>query len=327
MDATLQLRQVVRPWLQDVTARIGIGVSGGADSLALAIALVAECKKEKIETFGIIIDHQLQDGSDAVALATQTTLNKIGVTKSIIRKVWVELEDGMEASARRARYQAFSDVIEEFDLDNLFLAHTQNDQAEGVLLGLARGSGSKSLSAMASVNGKFIRPLLAITREQTVAVCEENKIEYWKDPQNDDLSFARVKVRRQILPLMEEMIGPGIVAALARSAKMLREDNLALEGYAREFLSKLESPKRDSGELDAWELDIAELGRLPLAVRSRVLREAIFRAGTTPGALTAEHLSAVEALITNWHGQGAVSLPDGVKVSRISGRLSLLHQK
>jgi len=314
MKATLAIRQAVRPWVQSADARILIGVSGGADSMALAIATLLECKSAGVDLVAIVIDHQLQDLSGAVAERTRAELLRIGFESVEIMTVVVDLLDGMEASARRARYQAFEAAISKYHPDYFFLAHTKNDQAESVLLGLARGSGTRSLSGMAEVNGLYIRPLLEIDRETTEATCAENGVSPWVDPQNSDLHYARVRVRNDVLPVLERNLGPRISDALARSARILREDADALDLLATEFLTV--------GDPFAVE----KLAQLPKAIRIRVLRLAIYAAGAPEGSLNAEHLAPVEAFITDWHGQGEISLPGGVKVARISGRLSLLQQ-
>jgi tRNA(Ile)-lysidine synthase len=166
---------------------------------------------------------------------------------------------------------------------------------------------------MADENGIYIRPILHVERSTTEEVCRENDLKPWIDPQNSDESYTRVRARRNVLPILEKNLGPGIVDALARSAKILREDADALDQYADDFL------KMTSSE----DLDTELLGKLPKAVRSRVLRRVILAAGAPSGSITADHVAAVEALVTAWHGQGEVSLPGGVKVGRISGRLSL----
>lgn len=316
MRATLAIRQAVRPWVQSADARILIGVSGGADSMALALATYLECKSADIELGAIIIDHQLQDGSDLVAQSCKDKLIQIGLVSIEIIAVNVELQDGMEASARRARYLAFEEATLRLKPDYFFLAHTKNDQAESVLLGLARGSGTRSLSGIATQNGRYIRPILEIDRATTELVCIENGITPWVDPHNSDLHFARVRARKTVLPILESNLGPGIVAALARSARILREDADALDFLAENFLSTR----------NALDLQVDELAQLPKAIRIRVLREAICAAGALEGSLSADHLTPVEALITDWRGQGEISLPYGVKVLRISGRLSLSQQ-
>jgi len=313
MKSTLVLRQAVKPWLEKATARVLIGVSGGADSLALALATYQEAAHHSVEVVALIVDHGLQNGSDKVAQDTAENLKKIGIVSVEIVRIHVEIVDGLEASARRARYAAFEAAIVKHSPDYFFLAHTKNDQAENVLLGLARGSGTRSLSGMADENGIYIRPILHVERSTTEEVCRENDLKPWIDPQNSDESYTRVRARRNVLPILEKNLGPGIVDALARSAKILREDADALDQYADDFL------KMTSSE----DLDTELLGKLPKAVRSRVLRRVILAAGAPSGSITADHVAAVEALVTAWHGQGEVSLPGGVKVGRISGRLSL----
>ena len=310
------IRQAVRPWILKSDFRILIGVSGGADSMALAVATLLESKSAGIEAVAIIIDHQLQDGSSQVAASAREKLLELGCDDVEVVQVDVVISDGMESSARRARFQAFEAAIAKYQPDYFFLAHTKNDQAESVLLGLARGSGTRSLSGIAQVNGKFVRPLLDVDREVTENACRENGIVPWEDPHNSDLQYARVRVRRQILPLLESALGPGIVSALARSSTILREDADALDLLAGQIYSAV----------DPSNLEISELESLPKALRIRLLRLAIYGLGAPEGSLSADHLAPVEALITNWHGQGEISLPGGVKVERISGRLSLSHQ-
>ncbi len=316
MSATLTARQAVRPWVESAEARILLGVSGGADSMAMAMASLQESKKAGIDLVAIIVDHQLQDSSAEIAASARSELIRLGFQTVEIMNVTVELHDGLEASARRARYQAFDAAIAKYQADYLFLAHTRNDQAETVLLGLARGSGTRSLSGMAPVSGRLVRPFLDIDRHTTEAVCQENEIKVWQDPHNSDLVYTRVRVRHQVLPVLEEQLGPGIHSALARSAKILRQDADALDHLATEFILSR----------DPHSLEIQDLIALPQAIRARVLRLAIYAVGASAGSLSAEHLAPIEALITDWHGQGAISLPNGVKVARISGRLSLSQQ-
>ena len=197
----------------------------------------------------------------------------------------------------------------------IFLGHTRDDQAETVLLGLARGSGTRSLSGMAPRNGKYIRPLLSITRAQTENLCKEVGLEVWQDPHNKDSNFARVRVRMDAIPTLEKTIGPGISQALARSAELLRQDADALDAWAQ----------REIAALDLADLECEQLANLPQAIRSRIIRAAIYAAGAPSGSISADHVASVEVLITAWSGQGASDLPGGVKVERLSGRLSLLR--
>jgi tRNA(Ile)-lysidine synthase len=316
--ATVAIRSAVRECLASCSAgdTVLVAVSGGADSLALAAALVPECKNLLINLVGVTIDHQLQNKSGEQAAKVSSQLSKLGISLVEVIKVDVELVDGLEASARRARYVALDEIASKHGAKLIFLGHTLNDQAESVLLGLARGSGARSLSGMARCTGKYCRPLLGITRSETLAACAENDLIPWIDPHNSDSQFARVRVRTDALPKLEESIGPGITEALARSADLLRDDADALDALANDF----------AAGLNLADLEISALAALARAVRTRVLRIAIYAAGAPIGSITADHVASVEAFVTSWHGQGACSLPGGVKVERISGRLSLLSR-
>lgn len=307
MDALVALRSAVRAALGKFSPGdlILVAVSGGADSLALAEAAKLEADKLALKLIGININHQLQVGSEIQSMKVVEQLS----FPCEVRNVTVELVDGLEASARRARYQALEDFANESGAVAILLGHTKDDQAETVLLGLARGSGARSLSGMAFENGIYLRPFLNITRAQTVAACRELNLIPWNDPHNDDLNFLRVRVRRKVLPNLEQELGPGISDALVRSAALLRDDADALDHLAQEFWQKDRS------------LDVEPLAKLPKAIRTRVLRIALLESGVTQ--LSSDQIGQVEALISNWKGQGEVSLPAGVKVSRISGRLTL----
>jgi tRNA(Ile)-lysidine synthase len=312
------VRNAVRSWLEKLEAgdKVLVAVSGGADSLALAHALSVEAKLQAITVVGVTVDHQLQKES---ATQAQKTVNQLLVMdlKCVVKKVDVNIKDGLEASARTARYEALNEIAISENAVAVFLGHTQDDQAETVLLGLARGSGTRSLSGMAAQTGIFVRPFLELTRETTESYCKESDLSFWEDPHNQDLQFARVRVRTQAIPVLEETIGPGISEALARSSHLLRDDADALDHWAQ----------REALTLDLADLECAHLEAMPKAIRTRVLRIAIYAQGAPSGSVTAEHVSVIEALITSWSGQGATNLPGGVKVERISGRLSLSTQR
>ena len=313
--ALLELRQAVRFWFEKLepNSKVCIGVSGGADSLALAAAAKLESKNFSIDLVAVIVDHGLQANSAEIAEFAKQQLIKLGFQDIFVGRASVQITDGLEASARRARYKVFQQAIETYGPNTFLLGHTKNDQAEGVLLGLARGSGTKSLSGMQEVSGIFVRPLLGIDRATTEIACHESNIEYWVDPHNSNQDFTRVRVRDNILPLLENDIGPGIIDALARSAKILREDAIALDEWAENIFRQVEP----------MDIEISILATLPVAVRSRVLRMAIYAAGAPAGSISAAHLEPIEAFVSDWRGQGHTSLPGGVKVCRISGRLSL----
>ena len=317
-QAVVALRNAVKPLLEKLEAgdNVLVAVSGGADSLALANVVLLESKALAIRPLAVTIDHQLQNSSAAQAEKVARQLTEMGYEKVFIEKVIVTTEAGLEAGARSARYKALAQCAEKTNAVKIFLGHTRDDQAETVLLGLSRGSGARSLSGMAQVNGKYVRPFLSITRQETEQACKDLGLEFWNDPHNFDTEFTRVKIRREILPLMESKLGPGISAALARSASLLRDDADALDDLAATEIS----------HLNLADIDCEYLAALPRAIRTRILRSAVYACGAPEGSISADHVAAIEALVTSWRGQGALALPGGVKVERISGRLSLLTQ-
>jgi tRNA(Ile)-lysidine synthase len=316
--AMMAIRSAVKSALAEREAgeKIIVACSGGADSLALSYALSREAPKLALGLIGVTIDHQLQDQSAVQSHRVLDQFAHMGITTAESIKVDVDLIDGMEASARRSRYLALGEAGSRYGAVKIFLGHTQDDQAETVLLGLARGSGVRSLSGMAADTGLYQRPLLGITRAQTEAACAEVGLTPWADPHNQDLSLLRVRVRKEVMPLLESTLGPGVASALARSAALARDDADALDAWA----------EREFATLEATSLDIEHLRTLARAIRTRILRLAIYQMGAPVGSLGADHILAVEALVSDWHGQGEVSLPGGVKAARLSGRLSLLRQ-
>ena len=284
-SALLELRNAVRPFLENLTAGdcALVAVSGGADSLALAAALIKEAPELAVTLIAVTIDHQLQLGSADQSQKVQVQLKAMGYQEVIIEKVSVVEKSGLEADARTARYAALDSIAHAYGATQIFLGHTRDDQSESVLLGLTRGSGARSLSAMALRNGKYVRPLLAITRDETVGACVEAQLDPWDDPHNADKTFTRVRVRQDVIPNLEKNLGPGISAALARTASLLRDDADALDQLAEaEFAAH-----------EPLSLDISRLEKLPKAIRTRVLRLAIYAAGAPMGSLSADHITPI----------------------------------
>jgi tRNA(Ile)-lysidine synthase len=316
--AIADIRRAVRDGLAsaDVTTDdlVLVGLSGGADSLALAAATAFEAQRAGIRAGAVIIDHGLQPGSSGVAQQAAAEARALGLQPVIVAPVRVQPEaGGPEAAARTARYRAFDDALAETGARMLLLAHTLDDQAETVLLGLARGAGSASLDGMATLNGRYLRPLLSIRRETTRAFCVESGLAPWDDPQNADLAYARVRVRDRVLPTLEAELGPGIAEALARTAEQLREDNAALDAMVIETIEDICEPA-DAGVA----VSVGALAANPPALRNRIIR---FVVQSEFGvSFERVHVLAVVRLITHWHGQKPLDLP-GVRVSRHGGRL------
>jgi tRNA(Ile)-lysidine synthase len=220
---------------------------------------------------------------------------------------------GPEAAARTARYAALDEAARRSGAAAVLLGHTLDDQAETVLLGLARGSGARSLAGMPARAGHYRRPLLGIGRGVTRAACAALDLPAWDDPHNHDPAFTRARLRHDALPVLERALGPGVAAALARTAGQLRADAEALAQWADREAKRL---RGDDGDLDA-----AGLARLPLAIRSRVLRNAAVAAGCPAGSLTAAHIGQIGELLTNWRGQRWIDLPGGVRARRRYGKL------
>jgi tRNA(Ile)-lysidine synthase len=290
-----------------------VALSGGPDSLALAAALAFEAPRAGVRAGAVIVDHGLQDGSRDAAATAARQATALGLDPVLVRTVVVEGAGGPEGAARAARYAALEAAAHETGATLVLLGHTLDDQAETVLLGLARGSGATSLHGMAARSGLWSRPLLGIRRSQTHAFCADSGLEAWTDPQNSDPAFARVRVRESVLPLLERELGPGIAEALARTAEQLREDDDALDHFAEEIAEEL----ADIAEAGI-SLPVRALAANPAALRQRLIRLAVH--GEFHVSLSRAQTLEVARLVTDWHGQGPLDLP-GITVERQGSRI------
>lgn len=290
---------------------LAVAVSGGADSLALAAATAQLADRRGLTLHGLIVDHRLQADSAEVAARAAKQLHGLGFTEVRVLEVDVRGPGGPEAAARRARYAALRAARPTGDT-LVLLGHTRDDQAETVLLGLGRGSGPRSIAGMRRLDPPWGRPLLAVSRSVTAAACVQLGLDPWQDPHNADPAFARVRLRREVLPLLEDVLRGGVAPALARTAAQLREDADALDALAERVLARASAG-------DA--LDVSELSGEPPALRRRVLRRWLLAGGVAE--LTDAHLRAADALIGEWRGQGGVWLSGGLVVSRAHGRLTV----
>lgn len=311
--ATLTVVRAVETALVSEDRCLLVACSGGPDSLALAQAVLHVGRRRGLAVAAVVVDHGLQPGSTDQAAATGATLATLGFADVTLRTVTVATTGaGPEGDARTARYRALDEEAALRDA-TVLLGHTRDDQAETVLLGLARGSGTRSLAGMAQRSGprgRRLRPLLEVPRSVVAEVCRENALVPWWDPHNSDTAYARVRVRQRVLPTLETELGPGIAEALARTATLARDDADLLDALAADA---------DPG---TERVGCAVLDGLPAALRRRVIgRWLRLEHGLTD--LSAGHLHAVEALVTDWHGQLGVDLPGGVRVRRVAGWLEL----
>ena len=330
--AVAAVRLAVRADLADLPpgALVLVACSGGPDSLALAAATAFAAPRAGLRAGAVVVDHGLQPGSAMVAAGAGAACRDLGLNP--VRVVAVELGagGGPEASARAARYAALDAAAELLGAAAVLLGHTLDDQAETVLLALARGSGARSLAGMPARRGRLRRPLLALRRADTLAACAALGLEPWHDPTNgiDGAGPAqrRREVRHRVLPLLEEVLGPGIAEALARTATQLREDAAALDALAAALLAEARIRRGQGatkcGRYEGEQLDVDLLAEAPDAVRRRALRAAAIDAGCPPGSTHRAHVLSIDALVTAWHGQVGVDLPGRVRVTRACGRLT-----
>ena len=358
------VRAAVRAALADLAPgdRVLVGLSGGPDSLALLAAAVAVAGEQGVLCGAVVVDHGLQPGSAEVAARAADQARILGCADVHVVRVVVDRgpgSGGLEAAARTARYAAIERCAATSPGSGatvVLLGHTRDDQAETVLLRLARGSGTRSLAGMASVAGIYRRPLLDLPRgvvAQAAAdlAAEDPRLAPWRDPHNDDRTHARVRVRTEVLPVLEAALGPGVVEALARTARLAREDADALDAWAERAWTeaigvagawgpswgsrppqpapdpataapegRASSPGRHQGDLVArLPLPIglgASGSALPDAIASRVVRRLLIAAGSPAGALTADHVRAVRGLLDSPGSRAEVALPGGVLARR-----------
>jgi tRNA(Ile)-lysidine synthase len=338
-QAVAAVRRAVRSALDGLPATtraapVLVAYSGGADSTAL-LAAARAVAPDRVHV--AVVDHGLQDGSAGRSAALVADLSGQGVPAAV-HTVDVEGGGGLEAAARRARYTALRAARPHPD-SPVLLGHTLDDQAETVLLGLGRGSGARSLAGMTAWDPPWLRPLLGLRRADTAAACRAQGLAFWDDPHNADPRFTRVRLRHEVLPLLEDVLSGGVAEALARTAAQLRDDGEALDAAADLLI---DAARRDTADVcpglqeshfpatslresgfpatadGPGALDAAVLGGAPAAVRRRALRAWLGARGVT--GLTDLHLRAADDLVARWRGQGAVALPQRLELVREHGR-------
>ena len=304
--AVASCRLAVRRTLAPVRpgSAVLVACSGGADSLALLSATVFEART-RMRVIGVVVDHGLQHGSEAHTARVVEQMAGLGVDETASIRVTVDPgPHGIEAGAREARYAALTRLATHFSATLILLGHTLDDQAETVLLGLTRGSGGRSIAGMRRGFERdgvtFARPLLDITRAETEAACVAQGIDWWRDPHNEDPRFTRSRIRHSVMPMLEDEMGPGVAAALARTADAVREDIEALDDQAE---AALREARTDGG----W--DCVRIVALPPALRGRVLRLAALKSGALGSDLTREHVLALADLVSGADPTRQIQLP------------------
>ncbi len=333
--AVAAARSAVRATLaeQDLLGeRVLVACSGGADSLALAVAARFVVPRHRGTVGAVVVDHQLQSGSRRVAVQAAERCGVLGLDPVQIVSVDVaNTTGGVENAAREARYAALFDAAAQTGARAVLVAHTRNDQAEQVMLGLARGSGTRSLSGMPSarpltrarpsqahVAGHdagpilLVRPFLGLGRGVTEEICAEAGLIPWRDPHNQDSRFTRVRARR-MLDRWDGELGPGVVESLARSADLARVDADTLDHLSQEAYAAM-------GPMP-W--SVHSLSAHPAGIRTRLLRAMALAGGAHAGALGSTHLRALDDLVLRWRGQGPVDLPGLVSAYRERDRIWL----
>lgn len=326
--AIADVRRAVRVGLADLVAesQVIVACSGGADSLALAAAAVFEGRKAGWRVSGATVDHRLQQGSSEVAAHVVSQLLDLRCEPAVVLPISVGADrSGPEAAARSVRYQALEAHAHRLG-GIVLLGHTLDDQAETVLLGLARGSGVRSLAGMSNSRSCFRRPLLSVPRASTRRVCEVLGLNAWDDPHNADRRFARARVRHDVLPVLERELGPGVAEALARTATLARHDADALDALASDLFERALVAAHSPTER-AQLLDVDALSPASPGLRWRVIRLAVLAAGSPAGDLSADHVEAVDRLLTHWRGQLALNLPGHLTVTRRGRVLSFERQR
>ncbi|MEU5154225.1 tRNA lysidine(34) synthetase TilS [Glycomyces sp. NPDC021274] len=351
-----RLRVAVRDALADLpTGSLALAAcSGGPDSLALADTLAFCAPRMGLRAGLITVDHGLQAGSHERAAEVVAWARSAGLEPALSIVVAVGAAGGPEAAARTARYQALDDAAQHHGASAILLGHTRDDQAETVLLALARGGGPRGVAGMRAARGIYRRPLLGIARTDTHAACAERGLKPWTDPHNTDPRFLRSALR-PAMDVLVATLGEDVVANLAQTAALVGADTDYLDGLAGEALEACRAGSgtvadgavgdgaaagtaidgadagggavagaiADGGKATGLgALDAKRVAALAGPVRQRVLRAWVLEAGVEGAELNHRHLDAVDALVAHWHGQGPTFLPGGIEVRRSGGRLT-----
>lgn len=304
-----------------------VACSGGRDSMALAHVAHVVAGMLGVRCGAAVIDHGMQDSSAEVAAQAADRCRSAGLDPVIVRRVDVDasaLAGGPEAGARGARYRALADIARRYDARAVLLAHTMDDQAETLLLGLMRGGGPGAACGMPRAIVRdgvaFLRPMLGLTRADTTAICRSVGIGWWDDPTNGDAYAGgeipdglplRSQLRHTVMPALAAIGGPSFAAHMAQAAEALREDDDYLDAEAARIADErhLVTVIIADGRRDAARIDATGLASLARPLRTRIVARTL--RGLDIGGFTSRHVERIDALAVDWHGQGSVRLPQG----------------
>lgn len=329
-----------------------VACSGGRDSMALAAVVRTVCASLGVRCGAVIIDHGLQAGSGRVARETADRCERLGLAPVTLRAVQVrESGSGVEAAARDARYRALAAAAREYDASAVLLAHTRDDQAETVLLGLLRSGGIDAIAGMPPTFNRdgvlFVRPFTELGRADTTAICEQLRMTWWDDPTNGEAAEGpldaryplRSRIRHDLMPALARFMGADVSAVLARGARSARHDKEYLDDEAERALADVACFAGTADAVDGSDtagaaepagtdavraeerrerraallFDARKLGALHPAIRRRVIAHGLASVGV---AGNQRQVEAVERLAVDWHGQGAVNLSGGYSANR-----------
>lgn len=319
--------------LCDAGETVVVAVSGGADSVALLLGLDESVRSRKLNIRIEVahLNHKLRRESNVDARWVRALAKELGhrvvVGSSDISARARKSNDNLEQAARRARYDFLKQVAKQSHAKTVLTAHTMNDQAETILLNLIRGSGGDGLRGIERLRPiaprseiLLARPLLSWARRQdTEAYCRNRSIEFRDDQMNADPAFTRVRVRNEVLPLLEQF-NPKFIETLARSAEILRSDNQALDNAAQRLVDV--AANRQRRRIKSLRTDVLRIA--PTALRRRALRLWLEEHRGDLRRIEHAHLTGIEKLLLSTKSGRVAELPGGATVVRQSG---LLHYR
>jgi tRNA(Ile)-lysidine synthase len=341
VQAEIKRQNLLRPG-----DRVGVAVSGGADSVALLLSMLELRERIGIELSVVHLNHKLRgrasdkDEEFVTKLAAKHRLS-LHVERMDVEGTARRAKSNLEDTARRARYEFFSRLVERGYVDKVAVAHTADDQAETVLAHILRGTGLAGLGGIHPVVGHVVRPLLGMRRAELRAYLRARKQKWREDATNRDTTRTRARVRKKLIPLLEEHFQPAVVKHLATLAELARADEAFLDALAGERLARLTErtdtgaripvecliPQKSTKELagnlaERTPLDIEE----SRALRARLVRRIVEEVKPGSGQLNAQHVQAVLELAEHGTSGKSLQMPGGIAVRRERGALTFCTQ-